>query len=108
MDINECEAADDIKCKGLCINTDGSFMCGCELGFTLDDDGVSCNGKLLAIWLLHWLTFSLSLDVNECEEDLDGCKQLCANNEGSFQCGCREGYVLDRNGFSCNGKALAS
>ena len=107
-DINECETGDH-NCRGLCINTAGSFMCGCEQGFTLDNDGVSCNGEDLALYF-HGKTIvsSFSLDVDECKMDMHGCTQLCANNEGSFRCGCNEGYVLDTNGFSCNGSYSSS
>lgn len=34
-----------------------------------------------------------------------GCSQTCTNSEGSFQCGCNAGYVLDSNRFSCNGES---
>ena len=32
------------------------------------------------------------------------CGQICTNNEGSFMCSCNNGYVLDDNQTSCNGK----
>ena len=42
-------------------------------------------------------------DLDECEADFDWCEQLCYNNEGSFTCGCYEGYELLANDFSCTG-----
>ena len=41
-DINEC--SDGTHNCFLCINTIGSFTCGCNSGYILDDDGVTCNG----------------------------------------------------------------
>ena len=32
------------------------------------------------------------LDVNECLDQNGGCEQTCLNTEGSYQCGCYEGY----------------
>ena len=46
------------------------------------------------------------VDINECQSDQDVCSQICANTEGSFRCGCMDGFVLDRNGFTCNGNSL--
>ena len=33
----------------ICTNTMGSFLCSCEVGFTLAEDNLSCAGKLHAI-----------------------------------------------------------
>ena len=42
-DIDECSDGTD-DCSETCINTVGSFACGCNSGYVLDDDGVICNG----------------------------------------------------------------
>ena len=42
VDINECEGYND--CHQICTNTDGSYYCSCEMGFTLDTNGLSCKG----------------------------------------------------------------
>ena len=52
----------------------------------------------------HTLYTLAIANTNECEEGIDNCEQLCTDTEGSFVCGCNEGYVLDANGFSCNGR----
>lgn len=32
-----------MNCTQLCINTDGGFSCGCQDGYRLDADGISCT-----------------------------------------------------------------
>ncbi|XP_040261914.1 epidermal growth factor-like protein 7 isoform X1 [Bufo bufo] len=41
-DVNECESGRH-RCSQSCINTSGSFRCGCHRGFSLSDDGKSCR-----------------------------------------------------------------
>ena len=43
------------------------------------------------------------LDTNECDDDNGGCSQNCTNTEGSFECFCRNGYILDSDGKNCSG-----
>ncbi|XP_072037821.1 uncharacterized protein [Amphiura filiformis] len=78
-DINECQATDS-PCHGsaTCENTDGSFTCRCNAGFT--GDGITtCE------------------DVNECEAETYPCSEIsaCTNTEGSFTCACPSGYIGD-------------
>ena len=40
--------------------------------------------------------------MNECDDN-PGCDHSCNNTEGSYTCGCDEGYELDADGYSCNG-----
>ena len=47
---------------------------------------------------------SLLSDINECDEGISGCNQTCTNTNGSYICSCFDGYVLDADGHSCNGK----
>ena len=39
-DEDECEHDD--RCSQLCVNTFGSFVCACQLGFSLDATGLLC------------------------------------------------------------------
>ena len=44
LDIDECaELMDD--CVHICQNTNGSYICDCRNGYSLDSDGFKCNGK---------------------------------------------------------------
>ena len=36
----------------------------------------------------------LDADFNECSVQNGGCDFECVNTEGSFECGCRDGYQL--------------
>ena len=41
-DINECNGKN--KCDQVCVNTPGSYQCSCNEGYSLMDDGESCEG----------------------------------------------------------------
>jgi len=42
-------------------------------------------------------------DINECLYLRHPCDHKCINLEGSYKCGCKDGYYLDRNGKTCLG-----
>ena len=53
-DINECEEYND--CHHICANTEGSYYCSCETGFSLAADNRTCTGYfhgLLYTCILH-------------------------------------------------------
>lgn len=52
--------------------------------------------------LLHYL--SLITDLNECNQAPKPCNFICKNTEGSYQCSCPKGYILQEDGRSCKGK----
>lgn len=41
IDIDECIDSD---CEQNCTNTDGSYICSCHSGYTLDSNGKNCSG----------------------------------------------------------------
>ena len=43
-------------------------------------------------------------DFHECEIDNGGCDQICINAVGDFHCNCSEGYVLNEDGYTCDGE----
>ena len=40
-------------------------------------------------------------DIDECATNTNGCSQSCNNTEGSFHCGCDEGYELSDDQRTC-------
>ena len=47
LDINEC-LTDNGGCgDSSCVNTNGSYSCSCQPGYTLDADGHNCTGILV-------------------------------------------------------------
>ena len=45
-DVDECDP-NVSNCMHNCDNTDGSYVCSCNDGFTLNGDGFSCDGERL-------------------------------------------------------------
>ena len=43
-DINECETGIS-ECDQTCYNNNGSYTCSCDTGFTLNSDGLHCDGN---------------------------------------------------------------
>ena len=54
------------------------------------------------------LCISYNPDIIECDDNNGGCSQLCNNSEGSYECYCRNGYVLDSDGHNCSGTYISS
>ncbi len=46
LDQNECT---NNPCEQVCVNTDGSFFCLCNVGYALQEDGSSCEGDFCSI-----------------------------------------------------------
>ncbi|XP_070174967.1 uncharacterized protein [Littorina saxatilis] len=76
-DVNECltnhhNCSDD---HVICINEDGGYSCGCEIGYT-SNGPQSC------------------MDADECSDIMENnCEQECINTVGSYTCGCHRGYL---------------
>lgn len=45
VDINECNGVNN--CSQLCANREPGYACSCNVGFRIDEDKQSCNGKLV-------------------------------------------------------------
>ncbi|OXB71169.1 UNVERIFIED_CONTAM: hypothetical protein H355_011168 [Colinus virginianus] len=122
-DINECLSA---ACEGLCVNTEGGFVCECGPGMQLAANRHSCQDtdECLATPCQHRCKNSVGsyrcscrpgyhlhgnrhscVDVNECRQpgERRACQHACHNTPGSFLCSCRPGYRLSRDGVSCEG-----
>ena len=84
------------------MNTIGSYLCSCDLGYRLASDGRTCNGNLnLQVNGNDYLLQSCIADINECAEGTDGCAQMCTNEIGRHSCSCGAGYRLASNGRGC-------
>ena len=42
-------------------------------------------------------------DMNECEDNLHHCTELCINLPGPYICSCPDGFILEEDGTSCSG-----
>ena len=99
VDINECEE-EVHDCAHICINTIGSFNCGCRDGFALDSDMTSCvPGSCVAAGYsgccmegdchgsLQDLTSSCFCD-EACHQFNDCCDDIteinCTRNNGEY------------------------
>uniref|UniRef100_A0A670KD16 EGF-like domain-containing protein n=1 Tax=Podarcis muralis TaxID=64176 RepID=A0A670KD16_PODMU len=54
---------------------------------------------LLILLLLYHIRFTVDLD--ECNQSPKPCNFICKNTEGSFQCSCPRGYILQEDGKTC-------
>ena len=43
-DIDECSDGTHVCTPHTCINTDGSYTCGCNTGYLLETDEITCRG----------------------------------------------------------------
>ena len=67
------------------------------------DNNCSCTLSSLFSTNLYNNASILILDIsNKC--GTSGCNQICTNIVDSYICSCYNGYVLDADGHSCNGK----
>ena len=46
---------------------------------------------------------SILSDTDECSDGTHNCSQICTNTNGSFTCGCINGYLLDLDEVTCKG-----
>ncbi|CAD5125803.1 DgyrCDS14009 [Dimorphilus gyrociliatus] len=81
-DVNECTGLN--QCQQLCINTPGSYVCSCRVGYQLKQDRFSCE------------------DIPECGTNLAAKCDIkygkCIEEPGSFSCRCDSGFQLDKKG----------
>jgi hypothetical protein len=114
--VNECVTESPCHTNATCNNTDGSYTCTCDTGYS--GDGFSCDGKNrieieIAIPVIitkkpdmrnSKLHILIIIDVNECvTESPCHTNATCNNTDGSYTCTCDTGYSGD--GFSCDGKS---
>ena len=100
--VNECNVNNG-GCAQVCINTITSYICSCDTGYTLDNDGHGCVGTSLIYQLICFLFgfIIFYLDVNECSTAEHQCDSICENKNGSYVCSCRPDYELNNDGRTC-------
>lgn len=76
----------DNTCQHLCFNRPTGFVCACNQGYTLNDDGITCK------------------KANPCE--FGACSQLCESHGSSKYCHCSAGYELLSDKFTCKSTAI--
>ena len=57
------------------------------------------SSTIIKLLLMHHCI----IDVDECATRVDECDQNCQNNVGSYTCSCNLGYILNVDGFRCDG-----
>lgn len=84
-DINEC-LQNDISCGpyAMCMNSEGSYYCVCNLGYKLLSGAESFTNK----------SENTCQDVDECSSGQHKCHSstICKNTIGSYKCQCRPGW----------------
>uniref|UniRef100_A0A1A8NUA4 Cysteine-rich with EGF-like domains 1 n=1 Tax=Nothobranchius rachovii TaxID=451742 RepID=A0A1A8NUA4_9TELE len=109
VDIDECGTKLG-KCSqnSYCLNTEGSFLCkACDVSCVgcLGSGPARCRKCAPGYRLMG----SKCVDVDECSDRVLACHgldEICFNTEGSFRCGCAEGFTR-QNGV-CVKKQLPS
>ena len=84
VDINECDRTDSpCQSNSKCINTDGSYVCNCFVGYITAGDN-TCD------------------DIDECKAGAHNCdpNAFCTNYDGGYNCACEEGFK--GNGLTCD------
>lgn len=86
LDVDECDLNPNICLSGSCENTKGSFICHCDMGYSVRKGTTGCTGKLKRH--IHdpqhrWMNMAVSAEI----VSRDGCTRL--NSErGVHMCAC--------------------
>ena len=106
-EVDECAVGSD-SChdNATCHNTQGSYSCSCNTGFT--GNGFSCTSKFFYFPMITDVarqpTFPVpNSDVDECLSNNGGCNHNCHDSDGSYTCTCNNGYLLGSDGRTCEG-----
>ncbi|XP_047115483.1 fibrillin-3-like [Schistocerca piceifrons] len=128
-DRDECAIGENGRpqapCAYRCTNLPNGFMCTCPEGFEVSQpDIMNCINRKENITITQEGTFyskptipakdgkcpkGFTLDANnmtctdidECRRNISGCAHICNNIYGGFNCQCRNGFSIMRDGKSC-------
>ena len=70
VDVNECQT-DEHNCNQTCSNTLGSFECSCRPGYSLQGDGVTCEGMNAFISAVAWGNVCVCVSVRSKLDSVD-------------------------------------
>lgn len=109
VDYNECKHGTD-ACDQNCQNMPGSYTCSCNSGYTLNNNGYTCDGGLTCLYipvkLLSIIQHYYYADMNECSTNsTNSCQHVCVNTPGSYTCRCQTGFRRSPDGRSCEGES---
>ncbi|XP_075056354.1 low-density lipoprotein receptor-related protein 2-like [Mixophyes fleayi] len=80
----KCNETCGEDCSLACFLSPIGPKCMCDKGFKLNGNRTLC------------------IDINECKEvDPSPCSQSCVNQNGTYNCTCHPGYVLQPDGHQC-------
>uniref|UniRef100_A0A8D2MAC6 Matrilin-3 n=1 Tax=Zonotrichia albicollis TaxID=44394 RepID=A0A8D2MAC6_ZONAL len=104
-DKKTCSAVDPCapgrhECDQICVSNNRSYVCDCYEGYTLNPDKTTCSG----FFPKPWLTTAMDM----CAPGRHDCAQVCLSNDGSYSCGCYEGYTLNPDKKTCSGAITSS
>ena len=76
LDYDECQSNSSNNCEQICVNIPTSFFCECRDGYSLNEDGRSCDGKTFVFKLLklygkirgEFLALSFKVELDQDNE----------------------------------------
>ncbi|NXX08241.1 MATN2 protein, partial [Larus smithsonianus] len=84
-------------CEHACVNAGDSFVCKCQEGFLLREDGKTCKSNC-----------HLFSDKDLCKSVNHGCEHICVNTDDSYICKCHDGFLLREDGKTCKNKDVCN
>lgn len=116
VDVDECVKS-GVCLDGRCVNTEGSFQCQCDAGFTTNPERTACLGTQkhvsispdMDLFMFPNSNFLVFLsDVDECVSSGGSVcgSRRCENTIGSYHCltSCEPGYRVTQTG-TCVGES---
>ena len=82
-----------------CVNTPTTHWVNSIFELTISGE----QEKTLAFADFYGNDFVLNTE-NECETNNGGCEHICTDTASSYECSCRDGYVLNNDRHRCSGK----
>jgi len=123
--VNECMLFPELCGNGRCTNSDGSFKCICNQGYTINENGKQCididecfispgvcgNGKcenvdgdfncICDAGYEESKILKVCVDIDECNVGGYCTGGTCLNTEGSYECVCPNGRSLNEDKTKC-------